>query len=77
MSNKRKTGRQPKVKEPVRIRYKPLTVKKGFGIHNGRLHRSLGQIQVELFEEESGLDNIVSTSSIMEGINISAENVII
>ena len=52
-------------------------VKRGIGIHNGRLHRSLSQIQVKLFEEEDGLDNLVSTSSIIEGVNTSAENVII
>ena len=52
-------------------------VKKGIGIHNGRLHRSLSQIQVKLFEEELGLENIISTSSIIEGVNTSAENVII
>ena len=52
-------------------------VKRGTGIHNGRLHRSLSQIQVRLFEEEHGLKNIVSTSSIIEGVNTSAENVII
>lgn len=52
-------------------------VKRGTGIHNGRLHRSLSQIQVRLFEEEYGLKNIVSTSSIIEGVNTSAENVII
>lgn len=52
-------------------------VKKGVGIHNGRLHRSLSQIQVKLFEDKSGIDNLVSTSSIIEGVNTSAENVII
>ncbi len=52
-------------------------VKRGSGVHNGRLHRSLSQIQVKLFEEEEGLDNIISTSSIIEGVNTSAENVII
>lgn len=52
-------------------------VKRGAGIHNGRLHRSLSQIQVKLFEEREGLDTIVSTSSIIEGVNTSAENVII
>jgi hypothetical protein len=52
-------------------------VKRGAGIHNGRLHRSLSQIQVKLFEEKLGLDTIVSTSSIIEGVNTSAENVII
>jgi hypothetical protein len=52
-------------------------VKRGTGIHNGRLHRSLSQIQVKLFEETEGLSNIISTSSIIEGVNTSAENVII
>lgn len=52
-------------------------VKKGVGIHNGRLHRSLSQIQIKLFSEEDKLNNIVSTSSIIEGVNTSAENVII
>ena len=53
-------------------------VKKGVGIHNGHLHRSLSQIQIKLFEErEHGLNNIVSTSSIIEGVNTSAENVVI
>lgn len=52
-------------------------VKRGTGIHNGRLHRSLSQIQVKLFEEIEGLSNIISTSSIIEGVNTSAENVII
>ncbi len=53
------------------------SVKRGTGIHNGRLHRSLSQIQVKLFEEQDGLNNIISTSSIIEGVNTSAENVIL
>jgi hypothetical protein len=52
-------------------------VKKGIGVHNGRLHRSISQIQVKLFEERKGLNNLISTSSIIEGVNTSAENVII
>lgn len=52
-------------------------VAKGVGIHNGQLHRSLSQIQVRLFEEEHGLNQIVSTSSIIEGVNTSAKNVIV
>lgn len=53
-------------------------VKKEVGVHNGQLHRSLSQIQIKLFEElDGGLNNIVSTSSIIEGVNTSAENVII
>jgi hypothetical protein len=52
-------------------------VGKGVGIHNGQLHRSLSQIQIKLFEEEQGLDQIISTSSIIEGVNTSAKNVIL
>ena len=52
-------------------------VKRGIGIHNGSLHRSLSQIQIKLFEEPEGLKSIISTSSIIEGVNTSAENIII
>jgi hypothetical protein len=52
-------------------------VKKGIGIHNGRLHRSLSQIHIKLFEEEFGLNYMISTSSIIEGVNTSAKNVIL
>lgn len=51
--------------------------KRGIGVHNGSLHRSLAQIQVMLFEKSDGLDVMVSTSSIIEGVNTSAENVIL
>ncbi len=50
-------------------------VKRGVGIHNGRLHRSIGQIQVKLFEEDDGLSVFITTSSIIEGVNTSAENI--
>ena len=52
-------------------------VARGVGIHNGQLHRSLSQIQIRLFEEKNGVDQIISTSSIIEGVNTSAENVIV
>lgn len=55
----------------------PKVVKRGLGIHNGRLHRSLSQIQIKMFEDEEGLNNLVSTSSIIEGVNTSAQNVIV
>lgn len=51
--------------------------KRGIGIHNGRMHRSLSQLQIKLFEEKEGLDTIVSTSSIIEGVNTQAEQVIV
>ncbi|RBQ06789.1 DEAD/DEAH box helicase [Pedobacter miscanthi] len=51
---------------------------RGIGIHNGRLHRSITQLQVLLFDDqESGLDTIISTSSLIEGVNTSAKNVIV
>jgi hypothetical protein len=52
-------------------------IRRGTGVHNGRLHRSLSQIQVRLFEAPSGIYNLISTSSIIEGVNTSAENVIL
>lgn len=52
-------------------------IKRKTGIHTGQMHRSLSQIQIKLFEEPSGLKNIISTSSIIEGVNTSAENVVI
>ena len=53
------------------------SVRRGTGVHNGNLHRSLSQIQVKLFEEDEGLKNIICTSSIIEGVNTSAKNVVI
>ena len=54
-----------------------LLAKRGVGVHNGSLHRSLSQIQIKLFEENEGLNRLISTSSIIEGVNTSAENVIV
>lgn len=50
---------------------------RGIGIHNGKMHRSLSQIQVKLFECTEGLDTIISTSSIIEGVDTQAEQVIV
>lgn len=66
----------------LRVNYDPQwelarLIEKGTGIHNGRLHRSISQIQIKLFEEHDGLNNLISTSSIVEGVNTAAENVII
>ena len=52
-------------------------VTRGAGVHNGQIHRALSQIQLRLFEEEDGLDTIVSTSSIIEGVNTCAESVVL
>jgi hypothetical protein len=50
---------------------------RGIGVHNGRMHRCLSQLQVHLFELEKGFDTIVSTSSIIEGVNTCAQNVVV
>ena len=52
-------------------------ISRGIGVHNGNLHRSLAQLQIKLFEEKNGLKTIISTSSIIEGVNTQAENVIL
>ena len=80
----------PKVDNPytkpfakwLRDNYKPDWIladlaDRGVGVHNGRMHRCISQLQVKLFEYENGFNNIVSTSSIIEGVNTSAENVIL
>ena len=37
----------------------------------------MSQLQIRLFEHEKGFDSIVSTSSIIEGVNTSAQNVVV
>ncbi|MDB5593829.1 MAG: uncharacterized protein JWM36_790 [Hyphomicrobiales bacterium] len=41
------------------------------------MHRCLSQLQIKLFEYDDGFNSIVSTSSIIEGVNTSAQNVIV
>lgn len=52
-------------------------VDRAIGVHNGSMHRCLSQLQIRLFEYEDGFDSIISTSSIIEGVNTSAQNVIV
>lgn len=52
-------------------------LRSNIGLHNGLLHRPLSQLNVHLFEQGDGLSAIVSTSSIIEGVNTVAENVIV
>jgi hypothetical protein len=52
-------------------------VERAVGVHNGSMHRCLSQLQIKLFEYDDGFDSIVSTSSIIEGVNTSAQNVIV
>jgi hypothetical protein len=55
----------------------PELVTIGVGIHNGQIHRSLSQLQLRLFEIDEGLKTMVSTSSIIEGVNTAAEAVVL
>lgn len=48
----------------------------GIGIHHGRLPRSLAQLMVALFNDRH-LRFLVCTSSLIEGVNTSAKNVVI
>lgn len=52
-------------------------VERGVAVHNGQIHRCLSQIQVQIFELTQGFDSIISTSSIIEGVNTSAENIVL
>lgn len=53
-------------------------IRRRIGLHNGQIHRSVSQIQVRLFEDfGEGIDLLVSTSSIIEGVNTSAQRVIV
>lgn len=52
-------------------------VRRGVGIHDGKIHRPLAQLQIKLFSEKDGLNAIISSSSIIEGVNTSAENVVL
>lgn len=49
-------------------------LKYGIGIHNGRIHRFLAQIQINLFNKKS-LNTIIATSSIIEGVNTEIKNI--
>ena len=51
-------------------------VKQGIGIHHGRIPRSIAQLMISLFND-GDLKSIVCTSSMIEGVNTAAENVLI
>jgi DEAD/DEAH box helicase/Helicase conserved C-terminal domain len=48
----------------------------GIGVHHGRLPRSLAQLQVRLFNS-GALKFLICTSTLIEGVNTAAKNVII
>lgn len=52
-------------------------IKKGIGIHNGQIHRCLTQIQLKLYNDTKIINTIIATSSLIEGVNTQAENIIL
>ncbi|MBF0142631.1 MAG: DEAD/DEAH box helicase [Magnetococcales bacterium] len=51
-------------------------MQRGVGVHHGKIPRSLAQLMVALFNQRR-LDFLVCTSSMIEGVNTSAKNVIV
>jgi len=51
-------------------------VRQGIGIHHGRIPRSLGQLAVRSFNE-GRLNFLICTSTLIEGVNTTAKNVVI
>jgi len=54
----------------------PRSIKRSIGIHHGRLPRSLGQYVVRAFNDRR-IDVLICTSTLIEGVNTKAKNVII
>jgi hypothetical protein len=54
----------------------PRSMKQSIGIHHGRLPRSLGQYVVRAFND-GRIDVLICTSTLIEGVNTKAKNVII
>lgn len=53
-----------------------VALQHGIGIHHGRLPRSLGRFMVRAFEEGK-LKILLCTSTLIEGVNTTAKNVIV
>ncbi|MBK8814122.1 MAG: DEAD/DEAH box helicase [Methylococcaceae bacterium] len=53
-----------------------VALRHGIGIHHGRLPRSLGRFMVRAFEEGK-LKMLLCTSTLIEGVNTAAKNVIV
>ncbi len=54
----------------------PNCLKKGIGIHHGKIPRAIAQKSIKLFNEEK-IKYLICTSTIIEGVNTKAKNVII
>lgn len=54
----------------------PKTLKEGIALHHGRLPRALSQLSIKLFNENK-VKILVCTSTLIEGVNTSAKNIVI
>ena len=54
----------------------PLAIRKSIGLHHGRLPRSLGQFVVRAFNT-GRINVLICTSTLIEGVNTKAKNVIV
>lgn len=54
----------------------PRSIACGVSLHHGRLPRSLSQLSVKLFNE-SKIKYLICTSTLIEGVNTSAKNIVI
>lgn len=52
-------------------------IEQGIGQHNANIHRYIQQIQVKLFNDNLNFNVMVSTTSLIEGVNTAAKNVIL
>lgn len=54
-------------------------VERGIGIHNAQIPKYLSQIQIRLFNDKeiSHINTIIATSSLIEGVNTVAENIVL
>ena len=55
-----------------------LALEKGFLVHHGQLPMGIRMLELDLFNNpESGFDKMLCTSTLLEGVNTTAENIII
>lgn len=52
-------------------------IQRGVSTYNSNIHRSLSQIQLSLYESDVPLNVMISTSSIIEGVNTCTKNIIL
>ena len=57
--------------------YVVKAIERGFLVHNGQLPIGVRMLQINVYEEQSQMNNMICTSTLLEGVNICAKNIII